>query len=736
MSVRKGRKYTRSKVVDATLRLIDKYTGPLQKAAEQTKHQVGYMKRQANQIKSVGKSMSGVGSSLQKNVTTPILGVLGVTGKMADTFEKDMAQVNTLLDNKEHLEKYKNTAIQVSNDTGIALGTVSKGVYQMISSIGDSGKKTQDIFAISARAAKGGGSTVAESVALISSAMKGYNSVNAKTAQSISDMAFQTQKLGVTTYKELAASMQPLFPLGNSLSVSYQELFGSMATLTGVTGNTAEVTTQMKGLFTGLLKPTDAMGELMKKYGYQNGQAMIKAKGMSGVLQILKKETGGQSDKMAKLFSNSRALTAALALTGSQYDTFKQKTKQMNQASGSTEKALKDMKTSTSEIKKAVNSAKNSLTVFGGSVLKVVAPSISKGATKLAELAKKFSELSPATQKFIVKAALVVAAVGPVVKIIGGLTYKVGVLSWKWADLVGKISKAGSISAFLGPGGKIIVVLGAIAVAATAVYTIWKNWDKITGTFKRIGAGIKENLGQAMKTARKGMADSSKKWIGYIDTMKKSVSGAQKKAADFGNYVKGGFKAGISVGAKLASTAFKVRFFDNVKIIINGSEKALKGLNTFVSGVFTGNWKKAWKGIVDIFRSIFGTVKEIAKRPLNGIVSMMNTVIGGLNKIKIPSWVSRFGGKGINISKIPMLAKGTNNWSGGVAQINEKGGEIIDLPHGTRVYPHDESVRMARSEGSRTYNIAKLADTIVVREDADIDKIAEKIVEKLEAIPA
>lgn len=680
--------------------------------------------------------MSGVGSSLQKNVTTPILGVLGVTGKMADTFEKDMAQVNTLLDNKEHLEKYKNTAIQVSNDTGIALGTVSKGVYQMISSIGDSGKKTQDIFAISARAAKGGGSTVAESVALISSAMKGYNSVNAKTAQSISDMAFQTQKLGVTTYKELAASMQPLFPLGNSLSVSYQELFGSMATLTGVTGNTAEVTTQMKGLFTGLLKPTDAMGELMKKYGYQNGQAMIKAKGMSGVLQILKKETGGQSDKMAKLFSNSRALTAALALTGSQYDTFKQKTKQMNQASGSTEKALKDMKTSTSEIKKAVNSAKNSLTVFGGSVLKVVAPSISKGATKLAELAKKFSELSPATQKFIVKAALVVAAVGPVVKIIGGLTYKVGVLSWKWADLVGKISKAGSISAFLGPGGKIIVVLGAIAVAATAVYTIWKNWDKITGTFKRIGAGIKENLGQAMKTARKGMADSSKKWIGYIDTMKKSVSGAQKKAADFGNYVKGGFKAGISVGAKLASTAFKVRFFDNVKIIINGSEKALKGLNTFVSGVFTGNWKKAWKGIVDIFRSIFGTVKEIAKRPLNGIVSMMNTVIGGLNKIKIPSWVPRFGGKGINISKIPMLAKGTNNWSGGVAQINEKGGEIIDLPHGTRVYPHDESVRMARSEGSRTYNIAKLADTIVVREDADIDKIAEKIVEKLEAIPA
>lgn len=171
--------------------------------------------------------------------------------------------------------------------------------------------------------------------------MKGYDSVNVKTAQSISDMAFQTQKLGVTTYKELAASMQPLFPLGKSLNVSYQELFGSMATLTGVTGNTAEVTTQMKGLFTGLLKPTESMSKLMQKYGYENGQAMIKAEGMQGVLKILQKETGGQSNKMAQLFSNSRALTAALALTGSQYETFKEKTAKMGKAQGSTEKLYK-----------------------------------------------------------------------------------------------------------------------------------------------------------------------------------------------------------------------------------------------------------------------------------------------------------------------------------------------------------------------------------------------------------
>lgn len=735
MSVRRERRCTRSKVVDATLRLIDKYTAPLQKAAEQTKHQVGYMKRQANQIKNVGKSISGVGSSLEKNVTAPILGVLGVTGKMADTFEKDMAQVNTLLDDKSHLQKYKDAAINTSNETGIALGTISKGMYQMISSIGDSGKKTQDVFNIAAKAAKGGGSSVAESVALISSAMKGYNSVNAKTAQSISDMAFQTQKLGVTTYKELAASMQPLFPLGKSLNVSYQELFGSMATLTGVTGNTAEVTTQMKGLFTGLLKPTDAMGKLMQKYGYQNGQAMIKAKGMSGVLQILKKETGGQSDKMAQLFSNSRALTAALALTGSQYDTFNEKTKKMNKASGSTNQALKDMKTSTSDIKKSMNVAKNAMTVFGSSVLKVVTPSISGGAAKVADLAKKFSSLNPETQKFIVKTALIVAAIGPAIKVIGTMTTGVGKLSGSIINLYGKFANAGSIQAFLGPGGKIALVLTGIAIAAILVY---KNWDKVSAGARKMQKAVVSAMNAAgVDTKKLG------KTAREIATMATSAFGKIGKAGAAivkflkipANFVSGAFKLAFSLAFDVI-IARASGWLKSTLDIAHGVVKAFSGVTDFFSGVFTGNWKKAWEGVKKIFSGVFEALVSIAKRPLNQVIGLVNTVISGLNGIKIPSWVPKIGGNGINISKIPMLAKGTNNWAGGIAQVHEKGGEIIDLPHGTRVYPHDESVRMARSEGSRTYNIAKLADTIIVREDADIDKIAEAIVDKLEAIPA
>ena len=88
----------------------------------------------------------------------------------------------------------------------------------------------------------------------------------------------------------MANSMKPLFPLSSTLNMSLEELFGSMATLTGVTGNTAEVSTQLKAVFSNLIKPTTAMQKLIEKYGYSNSQAMLETKGFAGVLEILQKK--------------------------------------------------------------------------------------------------------------------------------------------------------------------------------------------------------------------------------------------------------------------------------------------------------------------------------------------------------------------------------------------------------------------------------------------------------------
>ena len=94
--------------------------------------------------------------------------------------------------------------------------------------------------------------------------------------------------------------------------------------------------------------------------------------------------------------------------------------------------------------------------------------------------------------------------------------------------------------------------------------------------------------------------------------------------------------------------------------IVSSVMQVFQGLIDFITGVFTGNWSQAWEGIKSIFSGVFSGLGEIFKAPFKVIVSVINTVIRGLNKLKVPDWVPGIGGMGINIPEIPGFAKGTN----------------------------------------------------------------------------
>lgn len=114
-----------------------------------------------------------------------------------------------------------------------------------------------------------------------------------------------------------------------------------------------------------------------------------------------------------------------------------------------------------------------------------------------------------------------------------------------------------------------------------------------------------------------------------------------------------------------------------IKPILNDLKRAFNGLVDFITGVLTGNWKKAWQGVVDIFGGIFGGIVNIAKTPINAVISLINKAIGSLNKISvdIPDWIPGIGGQtfGVNIPKIPMLARGGMVGSPTLAMIGEAG---------------------------------------------------------------
>lgn len=127
--------------------------------------------------------------------------------------------------------------------------------------------------------------------------------------------------------------------------------------------------------------------------------------------------------------------------------------------------------------------------------------------------------------------------------------------------------------------------------------------------------------------------------------------------------------------------------------IIDGLTQILSGLITFITGVFTGNWKQAWEGVKSIFSGIWESIKSICTGVVNGIINVINTVIGGLNRLKIPDWVPGIGGKDINIPLIPALAKGSR-FTPDTFIAGEAGAELITNARGRTVFTAAQTGRI------------------------------------------
>lgn len=119
------------------------------------------------------------------------------------------------------------------------------------------------------------------------------------------------------------------------------------------------------------------------------------------------------------------------------------------------------------------------------------------------------------------------------------------------------------------------------------------------------------------------------------------------------------FKVAFEVAGKVITSVFKGAL-QGLKPIFENIKNIFKGITDFVSGIFTGNWKKAWEGVKSIFSNIISGIGNIFKAPINFIIGGINGFIRGLNKIQIPDWVPVVGGMGFHISELPQLKVGTN----------------------------------------------------------------------------
>lgn len=154
----------------------------------------------------------------------------------------------------------------------------------------------------------------------------------------------------------------------------------------------------------------------------------------------------------------------------------------------------------------------------------------------------------------------------------------------------------------------------------------------------------------------------------------------------------------------------------------------LGGVIDFITGIFTGNWKKAWNGVKDVFKNIVDGLVGIFKFPINLIIDGINAFISGLNKIKIPDWVPAVGGKGINIPKIPKLARGGIIDSPTIAMVGEAGKEAVMPLERNTSWINQLADKLADKIGGNNSNPIQLV--VKIGEDTILDKFIQGMKDK------
>lgn len=156
--------------------------------------------------------------------------------------------------------------------------------------------------------------------------------------------------------------------------------------------------------------------------------------------------------------------------------------------------------------------------------------------------------------------------------------------------------------------------------------------------------------------------------------------------------------------------------------LFNSIKQWLSGIIEFISGVFTGDWTKAWEGVKDIFKGIWNGIITAVEYAINFIINGINLLISALNTIhfEVPDWVPLIGGRSFGISiplvsnvALPRLAQGAvipPNREFLAVLGDQKSGTNIETPLATMVQAFKQSMNEMGGMGGRSITVVMQVD--------------------------
>lgn len=574
-------------------------------------------------IEEAGEKIEGVGEKMSVGVTAPIVAA-GAAGLAA------FSEVDTALDTiitktgatGDTADRLSQSFENVGSNTHLELQTVGEAIGEVNTQFGFMDKKLEDSTNYLLQYAEINETDVSQSAIFARQAIEAYdmsyddlNSVldvttktSQNTGQSVDDL-MQKAIDGAPQIKQLGLS----FGEGVTLMGQFEQAgVDSGAALSSLSKATVLYAKDGKSLSQGL-------GELQKKI--KNSKSETEA--INAAAEIFGTKGGPRmADAIRRGTLNLEDLASIAGESGG--------------AVGETFEATLDP---IDKADQAMNNAKLAMASVGESVQVALLPFFEKAIDALTRFKGWFDSLDDGQKQMIITIAMVVAAIGPFLVILGKL---MGSVTKIIGGIKSFISIFKTMAAFMAANPFVLVIAGITLLIAGFVLAYNKcKWfrDGVNAFF----GGIRDIGVQVFKFL-----------AGFIGNVFGGI------IQNFNNY-------------------------------FNAGKRIFNGFLDFITGIFTGNWSKAWQGVVDIFGGIIDGIVAVGKTPINAMIGLINGFIGGLNNIKIPDWVPKIGGKGFNIGKIPYLAKG-GHLINGQAIVGDAGPELLNVGNGkTTVTPLSDS---------------------------------------------
>ena len=692
---------------------LDEVNGKLKSGSAQ-------IEEYAKKIENFGSKTKEVGGSLNKNITAPI--AAAGTAAYAAWMSVDEAYDNIAVGTGatgDALSKLQESFDNVFAKAPFDAMDISNSLADLNTRFGFTGKVLEDASEKFLRFASVNKTDVSNAVALVSRAM-GDAGIPAEEYTSVLDALTTASQASGISIDALTGNITKYGAPMRALGYTTEESIAIFASW-----EKAGVNTEIA--FSGMKKA-------ISNFSAEGKDAKVEFK---KTLEEIAKcpDIASATTKAIEVFGTKAGPDLADAIKGGRFE-FEEMLKLVESSSGQLDASFEATMDPADKAKVALNN----LTLAGAALGDVIQSALGPVFESLADILKDFTEwfknLNPEIRQTIVFVGGIIAAVGPLLVLIGALAGPISTALGLFAKfklaLFGTAEQAGMMGTMVsGLTGPILAVIGIIALVTAALIDLYNNneefrknvndmisnlieilqtlWNSflypILTAVKDVLLDIWNNaILPVWETVKNCIADIIAKLSGLIEVLTPVINFIIQLLSAL--LIPAFLLLANTIGAVVSEAiSFFGALLSNVSQVIGGIIQVISGIIQFITGVFTGNWKQAWNGIVSIFKGIFDGIVGIAKAPINGVISLVNGVISavngmikGLNKISfdIPDWVPGIGGShfGLDlktIDKVAYLAKGGNLLSG-TAIVGEAGPEILQqMGNKTRVTPLSES---------------------------------------------